>query len=160
MSPLGLALALPLLAGGSAAAQPLERLPSIEALSSGPQGRVSAQRYALNCMGCHGGDGEGVVGRIPPLGELGLFTRSQEGRVFLMQVPGASNSSLGDAELAETLNWMLVRFSRASLLPSFEPYTQQEVAAHRRPALAEVRAKRRLLVQQLRKAGPAPAEQY
>lgn len=157
---LSVACALLLLAGGSRAEPPPVRLPALQDMQIAGIPPRAAQRYALHCMGCHG-DGQGVPGKIPVLRDsLGLYLRAPEGREFLMRVPGASNSPLSDQALAEVLNWMLMRFSANQLDASFRPYTGSELAAHRRPALSEVMAHRRALVQRLARDGPAPALEY
>lgn len=154
--PMGVA---PVASAGDASALP--RLPSLRQMQVPGASPRAALLYALHCMSCHGGDGLGVPGKIPPLRDsIGRFTRSEEGRVFLVRVPGASNSSLGDGELAEVLNWMLLRFGAGDLPSGFRPYDAAEVAAHRRPALSEVAGHRRELVRRLAADGPAPSVDY
>jgi hypothetical protein len=102
--------------------------------------------YMLQCMGCHTPDGSGEPGRVPSLKEtLVPFASSAEGRRFLVQVPGASQSTLSDAELAKLLNWMIRDLSTAK--PArFRHFTATEVAAYRRTPLVNVReARERLL---------------
>jgi mono/diheme cytochrome c family protein len=112
------------------------------------------QNYTLNCMGCHSPTGAGVAGKIPPLrGSLGYFMHVPEGREFVVRVPGASNSALDDAELAEVVNWLLLRFNRDELPPGFVPYTADEVARLRRPAFAEVAQRRAQLIERLHREG-------
>lgn len=157
---LSVACALLLPVGSSRAEPPLARLPGLQDMQVPGILPRAVQRYMLHCMGCHG-DGQGVPGKIPALRDsLGLYLRAPEGREFLMRVPGASNSPLSDQALAEVLNWMLMRFSANQLDASFLPYTGSELASHRRPALAEVVAHRRALVQRLARDGPAPALEY
>src|SRR5579871_5990585 len=68
--------------------------------------------YQLQCMGCHTPDGSGEPGRVPNIKDtLAPFARIPAGRRFLIQVPGASQSTLSDAELAELLNWMIQNLS-------------------------------------------------
>nr|WP_176042448.1 cytochrome c [Burkholderia stabilis] len=112
------------------------------------------QGYVLNCMGCHGPAGAGVPGRIPPLRDsLGYFMRMPEGRAFAVRVPGASNSALSDADLARVLNWMLLRYNRDLLPRDFRPYSADEVARLRRPALMDVAKRRAWLIDALRARG-------
>jgi hypothetical protein len=40
-------------------------------------------------------------------GVLGHFMRSEEGRAFLVQVPGVNNAGLSDAQIAELTNWLV-----------------------------------------------------
>jgi len=102
------------------------------------------QDYVLQCMGCHRADGSGAPGRVPSLvGQMGRFLRVPGGRAYLVQVPGAAQSTLDDAALAALLDWMLLRFSAAELPPEFAPYRADEVARYRaeRPVdIAKLRA--------------------
>jgi len=127
-----------------------------------------AQDYVLHCMGCHGPSAAGVPGKVPPLAvSLVQFMRSPAGRSYVLRVPGASNSMLTDAQLAEVLNWIAARFggtqdntgdnAPAALPPAF---TAQEVASHRRMPMAAVQATRREVVRELAANGAAPSEDY
>ena len=114
------------------------------------------QNYTLNCMGCHTLTGAGVAGKIPPLRHsLGYFMYLPQGREFAVRVPGASNSALNDSELAEIVNWLLMSYNREELPADFHPYTAEEVARLRRPALAEVAQRRAHLVDMLHRQGIA-----
>ncbi|BAO88748.1 c-type cytochrome [Caballeronia cordobensis] len=112
------------------------------------------QDWVLNCMGCHTADGSGIPGKVPPLREsLGHFVSLPEGRTFVMRVPGAANSALNDADLANVLNWLLTTMNEQSRPASFRPYTAEEIAAHRRPALTDVARTRTKLVKELQENG-------
>jgi hypothetical protein len=102
--------------------------------------------YMLQCMGCHTPDGSGEPGRVPSLKEtLAPFAKSAEGRRFLVQVPGASQSTLSDAELAQLLNWMIQDLSLTK--PSrFKHFTAAEVASYRGTPLVNVQAARQQLL--------------
>lgn len=123
---------------------------------------AAREAWTLNCMGCHTSDAHGISGKVPPLaGELGHFVRLADGREFVMRVPGASNSSLTDAELANVLNWLIDTRNADTRPADFRPFTAQEVAARRRPALTDVAKHRAALIESLRKRGDtAVAEQY
>jgi mono/diheme cytochrome c family protein len=105
--------------------------------------------YMLQCMGCHTPDGSGEPGRVPSVKEtLVPFAAVADGRRFLVQVPGASQSTLSDAELAELLNWMIQNLSLAK--PGhFTAFTAAEVARYRRTPLVGVQAARAALIQRL-----------
>jgi mono/diheme cytochrome c family protein len=105
--------------------------------------------YMLQCMGCHTPDGSGEPGRVPSIKDtLAPFALTPDGRRFLIQVPGASQSSLSDAELAELLNWMIQNLSVAK--PTrFTEFTTAEVARYRRTPLVAVQGTRQRLVQSL-----------
>src|SRR6185437_14398471 len=102
--------------------------------------------YMLQCMGCHTPDGSGEPGRVPSVRDtLVAFAAAPDGRRFLVQVPGASQSTLSDAELAELLNWMIQNLDRARPAPGSrsEPitsFTAAEVASYRRTPLVGVQA--------------------
>ncbi|TCK43702.1 hypothetical protein B0G84_2044 [Paraburkholderia sp. BL8N3] len=110
--------------------------------------------WVLNCMGCHTADGSGIPGKVPALrNSLGHFVGMPEGREFVMRVPGAANSALSDAELANVLNWVLDTMNPATRPVAFRPYTAEEIAAHRRPALTDVAKTRAGLVKRLQANG-------
>lgn len=115
---------------------------------------LAEQHWIQNCMGCHTANGGGIAGKVPPLAHsLGYFERVPGGREYVMRVPGASNSALSDQQLADVLNWLLLTKNRAALPPGFKPYTAAEVAAHRRPAYADVAPRRAALVRALQRDG-------
>jgi mono/diheme cytochrome c family protein len=103
--------------------------------------------YVLQCMGCHGAGGDGAPGRVPPLGaELGRLVAIPAGRAYLVQVPGVAQSALDDARVAALLNWLLHRFSSATLPADLLPYTAGEVTRLRAHPLADATATRRAVV--------------
>jgi len=102
--------------------------------------------YMLNCQGCHLPDGTGAPGKVPSLRtSLAPLAQSEAGRRYLVQVPGAAQSALSDAELAQVLNWM-VRTLSAPPRPQFREFTPQEVARQRATPLIAVRAARARLL--------------
>ena len=114
--------------------------------------------YILHCRGCHRPDGSGVPGGAPSFrGQLAKFLWVPGGREYLVRVPGTAQSELSDARVAALLNWMLRDFSANSLPSDFVPFTEQEVARHRRLPLSDVDTVRRLLVGEIgaREAGQA-----
>ena len=105
--------------------------------------------YALHCMGCHTPDGSEVPDRVPAIRKTLLpFSRLPDGRKYLVQVPGAAQSTLSNAELADLLNWMIENLSSADGSRSFTRYTEKEVADYRPHALIGVRAARERLLAQ------------
>ena len=105
--------------------------------------------YMLQCMGCHTPDGAGEPGRVPSLkSTLAPFAASAAGRRFMVQVPGASQSKLSDAELAQLLNWMIENLSSARPA-SFARFTAAEVSSYRRTPLVGVQAAREKLFSQV-----------
>jgi mono/diheme cytochrome c family protein len=111
--------------------------------------------FLLHCSGCHQQDGSGSPENgIPSMkGRVSNFLRLPEGRAFLVQVPGTSQSALGDAAVAELLNWMVNNFSRDEIPPEFIPYTAIEVARLRALRPSDVPAKRAAIVGSLRDMG-------
>ncbi len=114
-------------------------------------------QYILNCAGCHQADGSGAQsGGVPTLrGQFGHFLKLPEGRAFLVQVPGTSNSPLSDADIARMLNWMATAFSAETLPADFTPYTAGEVTTLRNRKLTDVSAVRRGIVESLAAQGIA-----
>jgi mono/diheme cytochrome c family protein len=95
--------------------------------------------YMLNCMGCHLADGSGAAGKVPSVREsLGILCRTNAGRRYLVQVPGASESQLSDLELAQVLSWMVRNLSARTVPPDFKDFTAAEVASYRRSPLVDV----------------------
>lgn len=120
-----------------------------------------AHDYVLHCMGCHGASAEGVPGKVPPLAQtLIQFMRSPAGRHYVLRVPGASNSTLTDSQLAEVLNWIAGHFGGDQPSASVAPFTAPEVAAHRHVPMASVQATRREVVKELAASGSAPSDDY
>ncbi|MGB3276033.1 MAG: cytochrome C [Castellaniella sp.] len=115
--------------------------------------------YMLNCGGCHRYDGQGVARNAVPsfLNSIGLFTRLPEGREYMIRVPGAAQSQLGNAELADVLNWMVANYSPDAVAPDFRPFTAGEVGAVRPYRFDDVVASRRQLEAKLQKLGLTPA---
>lgn len=122
---------------------------------------LATQNYELDCMGCHGVDGRGVRGKIPPLAHsLARFMRTPAGRNYVLRVPGAADSPLSDGDLAAVLNWIARRFDGEDLTSRTAPFTEQEVARVRRHPMRSVLARRREVVQGLAAIGAAPPLQY
>ena len=103
--------------------------------------------YILNCMGCHVADGSGAPGKVPSMREsLVALSSTPEGRRYLIQVPGASQSPLSDLELANLLSWMVRSLSSLPVPTSFTEFTAAEVGAARKTPLVQVRATRARLL--------------
>jgi microcystin-dependent protein len=86
-------------------------------------------------------------------GALGYFQNLQQGRAFLVQVPGVNNAGLDDAQITRLTNWTMKRFSSATLPPGWKPYTEEEIRAYRAQRPTEVAATRARIVQELRAMG-------
>lgn len=110
--------------------------PVVSASPQKPQGvsrpDLAWQHWVLNCQGCHRTDASGSPETAPALaGTVARFTGVPGGREYLVRVPGVATSRLGDADLAELLNWLLWRFDATHLSPTFQPYTAAEVSTLR-----------------------------
>jgi hypothetical protein len=90
------------------------------------------ENFARNCQGCHGDTGVSVKEIPTLLNRVGYFTRAEEGRAYLVQVPNVALSTIHDQELADMLNWMVTKFDAAQLPPDFKPYTGEEVGVLRK----------------------------
>ncbi len=115
-------------------------------LAAGPASAYEpAVNYQLQCMGCHHADGAGDEGRVPSLRRtLVRFSTFDEGRDFVLRVPGVAQSALNDAQLAALLNWMMRNLSDVPRPAALRDYTAEEVARTRRrplPAVRETRAR-------------------
>jgi mono/diheme cytochrome c family protein len=96
----------------------MKRLAALLVLGAAPASADPglATLYIWHCSGCHGAMGHGVPERgIPDLHDAGSYVALPEGRAYLAQVPGISQSNLDDATAARMLNYVLGRFSAASL---------------------------------------------
>ncbi|WP_413671692.1 cytochrome C [Massilia cellulosiltytica] len=128
----------PVAVGGHAAAQPAAITP-----------QRARSLYLLHCAGCHQVDGSGTPAYGVPsmIDTLGVFQRTKAGRAFLVQVPGARNANVTDAELAALTNWALRTFSPKTLPADFRPYTTAEVTRWRaNPPLDIAGARTQVLV--------------
>lgn len=103
-----------------------------EALNAGR----ARQNWILSCQGCHRADATGTPQTTPTMaGFVGNFLKVPGGREYLAQVPGVATANLSDAQLAEVLNWLLVRFDPANIPADFTPYTSAEVGRLRQAPL-------------------------
>lgn len=133
--------ALALLAAGAAATGGLAAgiaMPGVEKPAR------AHQNWILKCQGCHRADASGTPQTTPAMaGIIGTFLKTPEGRDYLARVPGVASAALPDAELAELLNWTLLRFDAAHVPKDFKPYTTKEVGRLRsRPLRTEAAAVR------------------
>jgi cytochrome c553 len=83
--------------------------------------------YALQCRGCHGADGAGVPGHVPPLAGVAELLATPAGRARLLAVPGVRQASLSDERLARLLEWAALRFAPPGCAPTFPPLDAGEV---------------------------------
>ena len=94
--------------------------------------------YLLHCSGCHLSDGSGTPHEVPSLrNNLGRIVNVEEGRGYLVRVPGSSQAMLDDAGLAAVINWVLTEFNSETLADDFEPLTADEVKEARSNVLMD-----------------------
>ena len=94
--------------------------------------------YLLHCGGCHLADGRGAPPDVPTLiSTLGPIVASQEGRDYIVRVPGASQTPLTDEQLAQVMNWVLTNLNANTLAANFRPLTGNEVGKARQRVLAD-----------------------
>ena len=116
---------------------------------------IGQQKYILNCAGCHGLEGAGSeVNGIPDLRNvIGHYLRTPEGRAYLVQVPGVSNSALSNKEIVSVMTWMLPKFSKKEMPEDVKPYTEEEVSRYRASVPADIPALKSSVISRLRQIG-------
>ena len=121
--------------------------------------RTPHANYILRCAGCHGMEGAGVpAGGIPALQDLvGYFAADDDGRTYLLHVPGVVGSSLSNGEIAAVMNYVMERWAGRSMPPNFVPFTEAEVTERRAIPVPNVVDYRRAVVARLDAAGIAVA---
>jgi hypothetical protein len=125
------------------------------AVGPGMAGVANPQRAHVNwmikCQGCHRPDGLGTPTSAPALaGQVARLLAVPGGREFLGQVPGVATAALPDDQLAELLNWTLLRFDPQHVPAGFRPYTTDEIRKLReKPLRIEAAATRARLVADL-----------
>ena len=116
--------------------------------------------YMIHCQGCHLPDAVGFPGKVPRMKDFaGYFLHSNEGREFLIRVPGVSTASLPDDQVAELINWLLVTYSTPQLPVDFQPFTGSEVASLRVNPESDPEATRWIILQQIAAETPSLARQ-
>jgi hypothetical protein len=114
--------------------------------------------YKIHCQGCHLADAAGLADEVPGMKDfVGYFAHSQEGREFLVRVPGVATAALPDDQLAELLNWLLVHFSAAELPAGFVPFTVAEVAALRLDLVQDPATSRKRILREIADKEPSLA---
>ena len=111
--------------------------------------RDAAARARLNymqyCAGCHLANGQGAPEKgIPSMrgGILGTFLGTPEGRAYLLQVPGVTNTPLDNASTAQLMNWVIRQFKdNDQVVTEFDAQDVAQGRAHRLsdPALTRAR---------------------
>jgi len=114
--------------------------------------------YLLYCGGCHGINGHSSDAAVPSLrGQVDAFLCLPEGREYIVRLPNVAFAPLGDAQLAELMNFV-VGLGQTREGKGDAPYTAAEVGALRRkPLLGQpIAGYRRELVTRLIESCGAP----
>ena len=136
---LGLKIVLPILVlsmfGGITYAQEAN---NYEDYFQSQTAKKAKQDWILNCQGCHKIDGTGRPEKGLPnlVGEVAKFLSVEGGREYLSRVPGVTNASINDEDLAALINWLLIKFDPESIPKNHKPYTAKEVAQWRKQPLS------------------------
>jgi len=87
--------------------------------------------YLLHCSGCHLENGAGSPPAVPDLRlSMSWLAGTEEGRSYLVRVPGASQAPISDAQLSAVINWMLRTYVAQE--HAVKPYTAAEVSRYRK----------------------------
>lgn len=109
-------------------AAPAGGAPAVDAPAGVSNPQRAWQNWTLNCQGCHRPDGSGSEGTAPSLaGTVSKFLNVPGGRDYLGRVPGVATSPLGNADLAELMNWMFWRFDKEHMPVDYVPFTAEEI---------------------------------
>jgi len=110
--------------------------------------------YLLRCSGCHRADGAGAAeAGVPPFpGSIGALAADDEGRTYIMHVPGVRGAGLSDAQTAAVMNYILDVWAKDRAAAA-GPFTAEEVARRRAVEVRDVVAFRRAMVKRLAKSG-------
>ena len=119
------------------------------------QERSAHANYILRCAGCHGltGTGAPAAGIADFNDAVGAFTRTDDGRTYLMHVPGIAASRLSDEDIAAVLNYVVETWAGTSRPEDYVPFTAEEVTQRRALAIPDVVAFRREVVEALAAMG-------
>jgi hypothetical protein len=100
-------------------------------------------------------DGDGSPGAgIPDFREfIGAFARDDEGRTYVLQVPGVQSANLNDSDTAAVINYVMKTWGGKSLPPNYVEFTADEVAARRAHKVQDIVAFRRKVVARLQHRG-------
>jgi|SRR5690606_15443678 len=140
---------------GLVTAAQAEQPPAASPTSAYAASTSAYKDYMLQCAGCHRYDGAGVSHRAVPSfrNSVGFLTALPAGRDYMIRVPGAAQSQLNNAELADVLNWIVATYSPDWPASDFRPFTSSEVGAARPYRFDDVAPVRLELERQLSNQG-------
>ena len=132
----------------SIAAAPLAWADSLSSKTDAGEARVN---YMLYCQGCHLSDGAGSPrAEVPEMKDyVGNFLKVPQGREYLVRVPGSANAPIGDDQLANLLNWILLTIAGESTPKGFTPYSGEEVGEMREKSLTNIVTLRSNLIEKI-----------
>src|SRR5690606_4068351 len=112
--------------------------------------------YILRCAGCHGVSGMGTANAgVPPFPQsVGHIAALDEGRTYMLHVPGVISSSLTNQQIADVLNYIVDRWSDEPV----EHFTLAEVERRRAEKLPDIVVARRAIVDTLLAQGISVAK--
>lgn len=125
------------------------------AAMSGTTSRSASVNFVLHCSGCHALDGTGNgQGDIPDFrNSVGAFARDDDGRTYLVHVPGVVNSGLSSAEIAAVMNFVLMKWGDSSRDGAVSPFTVEEVTKRLAMPVPDIVGLRRQIVSRLGREG-------
>jgi hypothetical protein len=85
---------------------------------------------------------------------VGNFLKVPGGREYLVRVPGSANAPIGDEQLANLLNWILLTIAGESTPNGFTPYSGKEVGQMRAKSLTNIVTLRSNLIEKINKTTP------
>ena len=123
-------------------------------LWAGEHGKTRSD-YILHCSGCHTLTGEGTVnGGIPAFPDsIQHIAGLENGRTYMVHVPGVISNDMSDAEIAAVLNYILDQWGGGE-----GHFSADEVTARRAQEIGDVVVYRRRVVEELRADGVELAE--
>lgn len=129
-------------------------VPAVPAFADGYSARFN---YLLRCSGCHDQDGSGLPkAGIPALpGYIDAFAGDEQGRTYIVHVPGVASTGLNNAEIAAVLNYVIEQWGDPSQI---KPFTEAEVERRKAEPVSDVVAYRRDIVARLKDQGVAIAD--
>lgn len=129
-------------------------VPPVPAFADGYSARFN---YLLRCSGCHDQDGSGLPkAGIPALpGYIDAFAGDEQGRTYIVHVPGVASTGLNNAEIAAVLNYVIDQWGDPSRI---KPFTEAEVERRKAEPVSDVVAYRRDIVARLKDQGVAIAD--
>lgn len=124
------------------------------------QEKSAHTNYVLRCAGCHGMSGSGApaAGIFDFNGMVGAFAGIDEGRTYLMHVPGVAGSGLSDSEIAAVMNYVMETWAGDSLPEPYDPFTAAEVTERRAIAIPDIVENRRQVAALLQTMGIETAD--